>query len=192
MGGGFSLTGQPELIARPVRVPGDLSSAAFPLVAALITPGSEIRLPGLGLNPLRRGLLETLNEMGARIQIENAREEGGEPSATCGSPAARWRGRGAGRSGAHDDRRVSDPRRCRRLRPGHHGDAGPWRAAGEGKRPPGCRRPRPGSLRGRRSRTGPDSLTVHGSPAHRPAAAARPAAHPAALWWRASSITALP
>ncbi len=75
----ISLTGQPELIARPVRVPGDPSSAAFPVVAALITPGSEIRLPGLGLNPLRGGLIETLNEMGAGIQIENTREEGGEP-----------------------------------------------------------------------------------------------------------------
>lgn len=75
----ISLTGQPELAAGPLRVPGDPSSAAFPLVAALITPGSEIRLPGLGLNPLRAGLIETLKEMGARIEIENAREEGGEP-----------------------------------------------------------------------------------------------------------------
>jgi 3-phosphoshikimate 1-carboxyvinyltransferase len=73
------LTGQPELAARPVRVPGDPSSAAFALVAALITPGSEIGLPGVGLNPLRRGLMDTLSEMGARIRIENAREENGEP-----------------------------------------------------------------------------------------------------------------
>jgi 3-phosphoshikimate 1-carboxyvinyltransferase len=75
----ISLIGQPELAARPVSVPGDPSSAAFPLVAALITPGSEISLPGLGLNPLRTGLIETLKEMGARIQVENAREESGEP-----------------------------------------------------------------------------------------------------------------
>jgi 3-phosphoshikimate 1-carboxyvinyltransferase len=75
----ISLTGQPELAARPVSVPGDPSSAAFPLVAALITPGSEISLPGLGLNPLRTGLIETLKQMGARIQVENAREESGEP-----------------------------------------------------------------------------------------------------------------
>ncbi len=75
----ISLTGQPELAARPVSVPGDPSSAAFPMVAALITPGSEISLPGLGLNPLRTGLMETLKEMGAGIQVENAREESGEP-----------------------------------------------------------------------------------------------------------------
>jgi 3-phosphoshikimate 1-carboxyvinyltransferase len=73
------LTGQPELAARAVRVPGDPSSAAFPLVAALITPGSVISLPGLSLNPLRTGLLATLKEMGARIEVENACEESGEP-----------------------------------------------------------------------------------------------------------------
>ncbi len=73
------LAGQPELAARPVRVPGDPSSAAFPLVAALITPGSELSLPGVGLNPLRTGLIETLRAMGARIEIDNPRQESGEP-----------------------------------------------------------------------------------------------------------------
>jgi 3-phosphoshikimate 1-carboxyvinyltransferase len=73
------LTGQPELAARAVRVPGDPSSAAFPLVAALITAGSAVTLPGVGLNPLRTGLLETLQEMGAGIEVENPREESGEP-----------------------------------------------------------------------------------------------------------------
>ena len=61
-----------------VRVPGDPSSAAFPLVAALITPGSEVTVEGVLLNPLRTGLFETLIEMGADLAISNAREAGGE------------------------------------------------------------------------------------------------------------------
>jgi len=75
------LTGEPELVARPFAVTADPSSAAFPTVAALIVPGSRVRLPGVGLNPLRRGLYDTLLEMGAKIAFENAREEGGEPVA---------------------------------------------------------------------------------------------------------------
>ena len=75
----IALTGQPELAARPVGVPGDPSSAAFPLVAALITSGSAVSLPGIGLNPLRTGLLDTLREMGARIEVANPREQSGEP-----------------------------------------------------------------------------------------------------------------
>jgi 3-phosphoshikimate 1-carboxyvinyltransferase len=61
-----------------VRVPGDPSSAAFPLVAALITPGSEVTVEGLLLNPLRIGLLDTLGEMGADLSVTNVRDEGGE------------------------------------------------------------------------------------------------------------------
>jgi 3-phosphoshikimate 1-carboxyvinyltransferase len=61
-----------------VRVPGDSSSAAFPLVAALITPGSEVTVEGVLLNPLRIGLFETLIEMGADLAIENCRDAGGE------------------------------------------------------------------------------------------------------------------
>jgi 3-phosphoshikimate 1-carboxyvinyltransferase len=61
-----------------VRVPGDPSSAAFPLVAALITPGSEVTVEGLLLNPLRIGLLETLGDMGADLSVTNVRDEGGE------------------------------------------------------------------------------------------------------------------
>jgi 3-phosphoshikimate 1-carboxyvinyltransferase len=63
----------------PVRVPGDPSSAAFPIVAALLVPGSEVELDGVLLNPLRAGLIETLREMGAEIETRNAREAGGEP-----------------------------------------------------------------------------------------------------------------
>jgi len=75
----IELHGQPELVAADVVVPGDPSSAAFPLVAALLVPGSRLTITGVGLNPLRTGLLATLAEMGADIQIENRRVEGGEP-----------------------------------------------------------------------------------------------------------------
>ncbi len=73
------LTGQPELRAADVMVPGDPSSAAFPLVAALLVEGSEITLRNIGLNPLRTGLLDCLREMGARLEIVNAHSAGDEP-----------------------------------------------------------------------------------------------------------------
>jgi 3-phosphoshikimate 1-carboxyvinyltransferase len=76
-----TLTGQPELTGRRVVVPGDPSSAAFPLVAALICPGSEIVLSGVGLNPHRTGLIATLREMGAVIEETNRRWAAGEPVA---------------------------------------------------------------------------------------------------------------
>lgn len=73
------LVGQPELTAADISVPADPSSAAFPLVAALLVPGSELRLESVGLNPLRAGLLTTLAEMDASVTIVNRRIEGGEP-----------------------------------------------------------------------------------------------------------------
>jgi 3-phosphoshikimate 1-carboxyvinyltransferase len=76
------LKGQPELQAAPVAVPADPSSAAFPLVAALIVPGSEILIESVMTNPLRSGLLTTLREMGADITVENEGNEGGEAVAT--------------------------------------------------------------------------------------------------------------
>ncbi|RMH40929.1 MAG: 3-phosphoshikimate 1-carboxyvinyltransferase, partial [Alphaproteobacteria bacterium] len=75
----ITLCGQPELEAQKIVVPRDPSSAAFPVAAALVVPGSEVRVPGIGLNPTRAGLFETLVEMGADLTIENPREEGGEP-----------------------------------------------------------------------------------------------------------------
>jgi 3-phosphoshikimate 1-carboxyvinyltransferase len=78
-GRAVSLTGQPEILGRKIIVPGDPSSAAFPIAAALIVPGSNVLLPNVGLNPHRIGLIDTLLEMGADIQIENRREEAGEP-----------------------------------------------------------------------------------------------------------------
>jgi 3-phosphoshikimate 1-carboxyvinyltransferase len=61
-----------------MTIPGDFSAAAFLLVAGLITPRSQITLRGVNLNPTRSGLLETLQEMGAGIEIENRREQSGE------------------------------------------------------------------------------------------------------------------
>ncbi len=75
----IELEGQPELFAAPILVPGDPSSAAFLLVAALLVPGSRLTIEGVGLNPLRTGLFATLREMGARLTVENARIAGGEP-----------------------------------------------------------------------------------------------------------------
>ena len=74
-----TLAGQPELRGREVMVPGDLSFAAFPLVAALLIPGSAVTLAGIGLSPSRIGLLTTLCEMGADITIMAERTEAGEP-----------------------------------------------------------------------------------------------------------------
>ncbi len=73
-----TLVGQPELTGRNIEVPADPSSAAFPLVAALLLPGSDILLTGVGLNPHRTGLIDTLNEMGAAIEIKNLRQQAGE------------------------------------------------------------------------------------------------------------------
>jgi 3-phosphoshikimate 1-carboxyvinyltransferase len=73
------LTGQPELLAADIAVPGDPSSAAFPLVAALQVPGSRVTIRAVGLNPLRTGLFATLREMGAALTITDERTEGGEP-----------------------------------------------------------------------------------------------------------------
>jgi 3-phosphoshikimate 1-carboxyvinyltransferase len=72
------LQGQPELEPTNVLVPADPSSAAFPLVAALVVPGSELVLDAVMTNPLRTGLLTTLREMGASIEALEKRDDGGE------------------------------------------------------------------------------------------------------------------
>lgn len=74
----IELTGQPVLRGADIVVPGDPSSAAFPIVAALLVPGSAITVTGVGLNPLRTGLFTTLREMGAALTVANARTAGGE------------------------------------------------------------------------------------------------------------------
>ncbi|MGB3382714.1 MAG: 3-phosphoshikimate 1-carboxyvinyltransferase, partial [Rhodanobacter sp.] len=77
--GRVRLDGGHALRAVDVEVPADFSSAAFFLVAASIVPGSQLRLPGIGLNPRRTGLLQALRLMGADIVVEREREAGGEP-----------------------------------------------------------------------------------------------------------------
>jgi len=77
----ITLTGQPELAPAPVAVPADPSSAAFPTVAALIVPGSEIVMADVMTNPLRTGLIATLREMGAEIEALARHEDGGEAMA---------------------------------------------------------------------------------------------------------------
>jgi 3-phosphoshikimate 1-carboxyvinyltransferase len=77
----ITLRGRPELRPQTVAVPRDPSSAAFPTCAALIVEGSDIRVPGVSQNLTRNGLYLTLVEMGALIDFENPREEGGEPVA---------------------------------------------------------------------------------------------------------------
>jgi 3-phosphoshikimate 1-carboxyvinyltransferase len=88
----IALTGQPELMPQPIMVPADPSSAAFPLVAALITPGSDVIIEGVMLNPLRTGLFATLAEMGASIERLAARNEGGEEIADLRVRAGTLRG----------------------------------------------------------------------------------------------------
>ena len=92
--GGVRVTvkGQPELVPAPIVVPADPSSAAFPMVAALLVPGSEIVLEGVMMNPLRTGLLTTLVEMGARIEVLDRRSEGGEDTADLRVTASDLRG----------------------------------------------------------------------------------------------------
>jgi 3-phosphoshikimate 1-carboxyvinyltransferase len=72
------LKGQPELTAQKIVVPGDPSSAAFLVVAALIVPNSQITIQNICINPHRTGLFTTLKEMGADIKFKNKRIEGGE------------------------------------------------------------------------------------------------------------------
>ncbi len=88
----IDLVGQPTLRPNPVHVPADPSSAAFPIVAALITPGSDIVVEGVMMNPLRSGLLTTLMEMGAQIETLDARDEGGEQVADLRVRASELKG----------------------------------------------------------------------------------------------------
>lgn len=91
-GRAIALTGQPTLRGTDVVVPADPSSAAFPLVAALITPGSDVVIEGVMMNPLRTGLITTLLEMGADIERIAEREEGGETVADLRVRASRLTG----------------------------------------------------------------------------------------------------
>jgi 3-phosphoshikimate 1-carboxyvinyltransferase len=88
----ITVTGQPELVPAPVVVPADPSSAAFPMVAALIMPGSEVTLTDVMTNPLRTGLITTLREMGAEIETVNVRGDVGEELADFRVRASALRG----------------------------------------------------------------------------------------------------
>jgi 3-phosphoshikimate 1-carboxyvinyltransferase len=88
----IALTGQPELCGAPVVVPADPSSAAFPLVAALIVPGSDIVLTEVMTNPLRTGLITTLREMGGLVEESETRTDTGEPMAQFRVRASKLKG----------------------------------------------------------------------------------------------------
>jgi 3-phosphoshikimate 1-carboxyvinyltransferase len=88
----IAIEGQHELKAQEIDVPGDPSSAAFPMVAALITEGSDIAIENVMLNPTRTGLIETLIEMGGRIEIVNRRLAGGEEVGDLRVRSSRLRG----------------------------------------------------------------------------------------------------
>lgn len=88
----ITVTGQPELTARDMFVPTDPSSAAFPTVAALITPGSDIIIENVGMNPSRTGIYTTLQEMGANISFINERLECGESVADVHVKYSRLKG----------------------------------------------------------------------------------------------------
>jgi 3-phosphoshikimate 1-carboxyvinyltransferase len=88
----ISLTGPAELTARDVVVPGDISSAAFPIVAALVTRGSDVVIENVGMNALRTGIITSLLEMGADITFLNEREDAGEPVADLAVRAGRLKG----------------------------------------------------------------------------------------------------
>ncbi|WP_097091602.1 3-phosphoshikimate 1-carboxyvinyltransferase [Novosphingobium sp. Chol11] len=75
----ITLRGEAELRPQTIAVPGDPSSAAFPMVAALLVPGSKVTISNVGLNATRAGLVDLLREMGGNIAIDNPREVGGEP-----------------------------------------------------------------------------------------------------------------
>ena len=102
-GRAITVTGQPEFKACDIIVPTDPSSAAFPTVAALITPDSDITLSAVGLNPLRFGVFETLIEMGADIEILNRRIDAGEPIGDIRTQQRAQGGRGSSGTCAEHD-----------------------------------------------------------------------------------------
>lgn len=90
--GGVTIAPRPRLEGREVRVPGDISSAAFFLVAALITPGSELLVRNVGINPTRSGILDILRRMGGDLRLLDERTLSGEPVADVLVRASALRG----------------------------------------------------------------------------------------------------
>ncbi|MFZ5862778.1 MAG: 3-phosphoshikimate 1-carboxyvinyltransferase [Nitrospirota bacterium] len=91
-GGAVAVTGPVNLTGATVDVPGDISSAAFLIAAALLVPGSELEIGRVGVNPTRTGLLDVLASMGASVKLGNAREVSGEPTASLTVRTTRLRG----------------------------------------------------------------------------------------------------
>ncbi len=137
--------------ARAIRVPGDPSSAAFPLVAALITPGSARDGRGRAAqSAARRPLRHPAGDGRGPLHRERARGGRRARRRRHRAPFAAQGGRRAARARALDDRRISDPRRRGGLRRGPDGDARHRRAAGQGERPHRHDGGGAGGLRGRR------------------------------------------
>ena len=90
--GGVRVAGGRELQGRDITVPGDISSAAFLLVAATVVPGSELLIRGVGVNPTRTGILDILTAMGADIELIDRRDLSGEPVADILARSARLKG----------------------------------------------------------------------------------------------------
>ena len=90
--GGVTVVGRPSLKGREIMVPGDISSAAFFMVAGLIVPGSELLIKNVGINPTRNGILEVLRRMGGSLEALNERDAAGEPVADILVTSSRLRG----------------------------------------------------------------------------------------------------
>jgi len=90
--GSIEVEGGQRPLGAAVALPGDVSSAAFLVVAALVVPGSELRLPGVGVNPTRTGALAILRRMGAPIEVVDTHDVAGEPRAELRVRAARLHG----------------------------------------------------------------------------------------------------
>ena len=88
----ITLVGQPELTGQNISVPSDISSAAFPIVACMIVPNSQLTLRNIGVNPLRTGLIKSLKEMGASINIQNPTNKFGEETADIWVQTSQLRG----------------------------------------------------------------------------------------------------
>jgi len=130
-----TVCGDAELHGAAISVPGDPSSAAFMIAAALISPGSDIVVESVLMNPTRSGFIETLREMGASIEVLDRRHEGGEPVGDLRVRASALRGvSAAGGTRALHDRRISGPRLRRRFCRRRDAHAGSRRAQAEGER----------------------------------------------------------
>ena len=90
--GGVSMIGRPRLLAQEVIVPGDISSAAFFMVAGLVTPGAELTIRNVGINPTRCGIIDILTAMGGQLELIETREQSGEPVADVVVRHSRLRG----------------------------------------------------------------------------------------------------